>query len=145
MVFSPPRGTVGPSLSRGERAAIAGEMVEGASPRLIYRQGTFSNEAMGWEGNFVKGRQWATENPLTTPNYAEVYGLPSENTGTPDWVVGAKVEDDYTTRPAPASHNNPANVGNAIEVLPQNPDTVVLDWFYMPDKPKRPYGTERTD
>jgi hypothetical protein len=97
----------------------------------VFRQGTFADEAIGWEGNYVKGKYWATDNPLTTPGYAKKYGLPAENTGKPDWVVGGKVQGNYTTRPAPPSHNNPVNTGGATEVL--NPENVQLDWFHMPD------------
>lgn len=102
-------------------------------PATVFRQGTFADEAIGWEGNFVKGKQWATDNPLTTPNYAQKYGLPAENTGKPDWIVGGRTTGPYTTRPAPPSHNNPLNTGGATEVLPQNPSDVRLDWFHMPD------------
>jgi hypothetical protein len=99
----------------------------------VFRQGTFADEALGWEGNYVKGRQWATDNPLTTPNYAQKYGLPAENTGKPDWIVGGRTQGPFTTRPAPGSHNNPLNTGGATEVLPQNPNDVRLGWFHMPD------------
>lgn len=57
----------------------------------VYRQGTFADEATDWSGNYVKGKQWATENPLTTPDYAKKYGLPAENTGR-DWVVSGRVQ-----------------------------------------------------
>ncbi|MGQ0595513.1 MAG: RHS repeat domain-containing protein [Gammaproteobacteria bacterium] len=99
----------------------------------VYRQGTFADETVGWEGNFVKGKQWANDNPLTTPDYAKKYGLPAENTGKPDWVVKGRVKGNSTTRPAPASHNSPANTGGGTEVLPAKPDDVTLDWFHMPD------------
>jgi hypothetical protein len=99
----------------------------------VFRQGTFANEATGWEGNYVKGRHWATDNPVTTPNYAQRYGLPAENTSKPDWIVGARVQGPYTTRPAPQSFNNPLNTGGATEVVPRNPNNVRLDWFHMPD------------
>ena len=100
----------------------------------VFRQGTFADEAIGWEGNFIKGKQWATDNPLTTPNYAQKYGLPAENTAKPDWIVGGRIQSgQLTTRPAPASHNNPFNTGGATEVLPNNPNNVQLDWFHMPD------------
>jgi RHS repeat-associated protein len=100
----------------------------------VFRQGTFADEAIGWEGNFIKGKQWATDNPLTTPNYAQKYGLPAENTAKPDWIVGGRIQNgQLTTRPAPASHNNPFNTGGATEVLPNNPNNVQLDWFHMPD------------
>ena len=100
----------------------------------VYRQGTFADEAVGWEGNYIKGQQWAAENPLTTPNYAQKYGLPAENSATPDWIVGGKVDGPYTTRPTPASHNSLLNTGGGNEILPQNPNNVKLDWFHMPDK-----------
>ena len=100
----------------------------------VYRQGTFSDESIGWKGNYVKGRQWAKENPITTKNYPKKYGLPAENTGKPDWVVGGTTKGPYTTRPAPASHNIPANSGGGLEILPKTFDDVMLDWFHMPDK-----------
>lgn len=99
----------------------------------VFRQGTFADPATAWKGNYVKGPQWATDNPLTTPNFAQKYGLPAQNTGRPDWVVGGRVQGPYTTRPAPSSHNNPLNTGGATEVLPGNPNNVRLDWFHMPD------------
>ncbi len=99
----------------------------------VFRQGTFADETLGWAGNYVKGLQWASDNPLTTPDYAKKYGLPAENTGNPDWIVGGRIQGPYTTRPAPPSHNNPGNTGGAPEVLPQNPNDVSLDWFHMPD------------
>ena len=98
----------------------------------VFRQGTFADESIGWEGNYVKGQQWATDNPLTTPNYAQKYGLPAQNTVNPDWVVSGQVQGPYTTRPAPPSFNNPLNTGGATEILPQNPNNVQLNWFHMP-------------
>jgi hypothetical protein len=99
----------------------------------VFRRGTFEKEAIGWKGSHVKGREWATDNPLTTPNYAQRYGLPAENTGKPDWIVGGRVRGPYTTRPAPESYNNPLNTGGGTEVLPNNPNNVRLEWFHMPD------------
>jgi len=99
----------------------------------VFRQGTFEDKEMGWTGNTVKGSEWATDNPLATPNYPQKYGLPAENSGNPDWVVSGQMKGPYTTRSAPPSHNNPANTGGATEVVPKNPDDVALDWFYMPD------------
>jgi len=107
--------------------------VAAKSTPTVFRQGTFADPATDWKGNYVKGQQWATDNPLTTPNYAQKYGLPAQNTAKPDWVVGGRVQGPYTTRPAPPSHNNPLNTGGATEVLPGNPNNVRLDWFHMPD------------
>ncbi len=116
-------------------AAVKGEVKAASkSAPAVYRQGTFADAKNGWGGNYVKGRQWASDNPLITPEYAKKYGLPAENTGTPDWVAGGRIRGEYSTRPAPASHNYPDNSGGAIEVLPANPGRVRLDWFHMPDK-----------
>ncbi|MFH0344658.1 MAG: RHS repeat domain-containing protein [Chromatiales bacterium] len=125
---APPRTTGnGVAEAVGNTAKAAHKDLE------VYRQGTFANEALGWEGNFVKGKQWANNNPLAIPDYAKKYGLPAENTGKPDWIAKARVQGDYRTRPAPASHNNPANSGGGMEILPNNPDNVRLDWFHMSD------------
>ncbi|MBM3610443.1 MAG: RHS repeat-associated core domain-containing protein [Alphaproteobacteria bacterium] len=98
----------------------------------VFRQGTFADESVGWKGNLIKGKQWSAENPLTTPNYAKKYGLPEENTGNPDWIVGGRIQGGYTTRQAPPSHNNPVNTGGGKEILPNNPNDVFLDFFHMP-------------
>jgi hypothetical protein len=86
--------------------------------RDVYRQGTFADETVGWEGNFVKGKQWANDNPLTTLDYAKKYGLPAENTGKLNLIVKGRVKGDFTTRPPPASHNNPANTVVALKCCP---------------------------
>jgi RHS repeat-associated protein len=121
-------------LGELQKLKFAGNLgkMEGKSV-AVFRQGTFADEALGWEGNYVKGRQWATDNPLTTPDYAKNYGLPKENTSKPDWVVGGHTAGAYSTRPAPPSHNNPINTGGATEVLPGDPDNIRLHWFHMPD------------
>jgi len=116
-----------------KNAGNAAEAIGDAAKAEVYRQGTFANEAVGWEGNFVKGKQWANDNPSATPGYAKKYGLPAENTGKPDWIAKGRIQGDYRTRPAPASHNNPANSGGGMEILPSNPDNVRLDWFHMTD------------
>ena len=100
---------------------------------IVFRQGKFADDAVGRQGNIIKGRQWATDNPLSTPGYAQRYGLPAENTGRPDWVVSGRVQGPYTLRPAPPSYNNPLNRGGATELVPRNPNSVRLDWFHMPD------------
>jgi hypothetical protein len=101
--------------------------------RVVYRQGTFADTATGWKGNYIKGRQWASDNPLTTPNYSKKYGLPAENTGKPDWVAKGRTTGPHSTRAAPASHNNPANSGGGEEIVPFESRDVELDWFHMPD------------
>ena len=108
------------------------DKIEDVVPTPVFRQGTFADEAIDWKGNYLKGKQWAGENPLTTPNYAQRYGLPAENT-TPDWVAGGETTGPYRIQPAPPSHNSPINTGGGPEILPDNPDSVRLDWFHMPD------------
>lgn len=111
----------------------AGSVADATKSATVYRQGTFADDAIGWQGNYVKGKQWANDNPLTTPDYAKKYGLPAENTGKPDWVIKGRVNGPYSTRPAPGSHNNPANTGGGREIIPDDPSGVRLDWFHMPD------------
>lgn len=139
------QGELGEALTRGLAAAGGHALGKGmqalkgadesleAAGATVYRQGTFADESIGWKGNHIKGRQWATDNPLTTPDFAQKYGLPAENTGTPDWVVGGRTQGPYTTRPAPPSHNNPRNAGGGTEILPRNPNDIQIDWFHMPD------------
>jgi RHS repeat-associated protein len=121
------RAVLGPM----ERAVTSNDVVKATA--YVFRQGTFADEAVGWEGNLIKGQHWSQENPLTTPNYAQKYGLPAENTGKPDWIIGGRIKGSYTTRPAPPSHNNPLNVGEGTEIIPNNPNDVMLDFFHMPD------------
>jgi RHS repeat-associated protein len=125
------KGGIRKGVSAGAKAEAKSALKSGPT---VYRQGTFADPKVGWEGNFVKGRQWASDNPLSTPGYAKKYGLPAENSATPDWVVGGRVQGEYATRPAPASHNCPGNSGGAVEILPSSPSRVRLDWFHMPDK-----------
>ncbi len=123
------------AINLGASKKIFGFIKGGVSKKgpTAFRQGTFADEAKDWGGNCVKGKQWAADNPLTTKGYAKKYGLPAENTGKPDWVVKRRVEGNYTTRPAPASHNNPANTGGGTEIIPGNSNDVRLEWFHMPD------------
>lgn len=93
----------------------------------LYRRGTFAGNSN------VKGEQWAPENPLSTPDYSQKYGLPLENSGNPDWVVKGHIVGEYGQGPAPRSYNNPTNMGGATEIRINNPDDVQLDWFHMPD------------
>jgi len=90
----------------------------------IFRQGTFSDETYNWGGNYIKGKQWAADNPLITKDYARKYGLPYENTGKPDWIVKGNIDMNYQMRPAPASHNNPTNKGGGIKIIPDNPNKI---------------------
>jgi len=128
------KGALGKGARETAEAAVETITEGSTSGTKVFRQGTFPDETMGWQGNKVKGTEWAAENPLTTPDYAKKYGLPAENTGKPDWVAGGTTTEPYTTRPAPPSHNNPLNTGGGTEILPDNPDSgVSLDWFSMPE------------
>lgn len=98
-----------------------------------YRRGTFSDEAKKWQGNYVKGQYWAADNPLTTPDYAKKYGLPAANSGAPDWVAGGRIVGPYKTQPSAASRDMPGNTGGGTEIFVEDPASVMLDWFYMPD------------
>ena len=124
------------SLGSGLRALeMSVANVSASEGLLAYRQGTFANESVGWKGNYVKGQQWSAENPIVTPNYAQKYGLPAENSTIPDWIVGGRLNNgSYTTRISPASHNSPVNTGGGIEILPKTPSNVEIEWFHMPDK-----------
>jgi hypothetical protein len=99
---------------------------------VVYRRGTLPNPQVGWEGNFVKGKCWAPENPLSTPDYAVKYGLPAENS-KPEWVVGGRVNGPFIRRPSPPAYNQPDNVGGGTEIFTPDPNVVDLDWFHMPD------------
>lgn len=121
-------------LRRKEKERLDKEKNNDTKGITAYRRGTFSDDSVNWPGNEIKGKQWAGENPITSKEYAKKYGLPAENTGNPDWVVKGRANREYSTRQAPASHNNQDNTGGGTEILPKNPEDVKLDWFHMPDK-----------
>lgn len=56
-----------------------------------------------------------------------------ENSCKPDWVVKGRIAGEYGQGTAPQSYNNPSNTGGAIEIRPNNPEDVQLEWFYMLD------------
>jgi len=86
----------------------------------LYRGGTFGRS------NVTDAQFWATENPLN-PGYANKYGIDFSKI---DYIIGGKQipGTPYITRPAPALGNN---VGGGIEIV-NNPNSVKLDFFYMP-------------
>jgi RHS repeat-associated protein len=102
----------------------------GNAEKKLYRQGTFPNKALGWKGNQPKGQQWAPEHPLTTPGFAQKYGLPANNSGKPDWIVGGTTKGPYTVQKAPGSYDNPVNKGGGDEFIPSD---IHVNWFHMPD------------
>lgn len=86
----------------------------------LYRGGTFGRS------NVTDAQFWATENPLN-PGYANKYGVDFSNI---DYVIGGKQipGTPYITRSAPPLGNN---AGGGIEIV-NNPNSVILDFFYMP-------------
>ncbi|HWE03566.1 MAG TPA: hypothetical protein VG326_14265 [Tepidisphaeraceae bacterium] len=97
----------------------------------LYRRGTFADPARGWDGNFVKGSDWATVNPLLTPNYEQDYGLPAGNSGSPNWIAGGTINPNPNCvgfGPAAPSGSNP---GGADE-FNLAPTDLTLNWFHMP-------------
>ena len=80
---------------RDERSSFALRSVE---PLSRFLGAVTPDKAIGWEANFVRGKQSAT-----TPDYARKYGLPAANTVKPDWIVGGRIRNgEFTTRSAPA-------------------------------------------
>jgi len=101
----------------------------------MYRRGMFPPEdpADPFPGNEPLGKQWAPEDPLTTPDFPKKYGLPLRNSGfPPDWVVQATPGGPCDTGPAEPSWDNPENTGGAQELRPQDPSKIRFNWFHMP-------------
>jgi hypothetical protein len=99
----------GPAVQADSAAALAAraEVEKGAT---LYRVGT-----MG-KSEAAEAQFWTTENPLTTPGYAEKYGIPAENIAKADFFETATLKPGakFVTRPAPGVG---ANQGGAIEVV----------------------------
>ena len=85
----------------------------------LYKAGTFGRS------NAADSQFWASENPLTTPGYANKYGVDFSKV---DYIIGGKIKGPYITRPAPGLGKN---AGGALEVV-TDPFGVELDFFYMP-------------
>ncbi|MEN6411622.1 MAG: hypothetical protein ABFC84_02525 [Veillonellales bacterium] len=85
----------------------------------LYKAGTFGRS------NAADSQFWATENPLTTPGYANKYGVDFSKV---DYIIGGKIKKPYITRSAPGLGEN---AGGALEVV-TDPFGVELDFFYMP-------------
>jgi len=66
---------------------------------------------------------------LTTLNYASKYGIASGSKF--DFVIGGRLGSgaNFISRSAPAFGSN---LGGAPEIV-VNPNSVILDYFYMPD------------
>lgn len=64
----------------------------------------------------VEAQFWATESGLTTPNYANKYGIPQINVSNADFLeIGQiKLNTPFITRPAPAVGTN---IGGGIEAV----------------------------
>lgn len=120
------------AATRGFRSLKSLRHVKCPRPPLVYRRGTLPNPDTKWEGNYIKGKCWALEHPLTTPDFEKKYGLPAEN-AKPEWVVEGRVKGRFLTRPSPPGYNKPENTGGALEIYTEDPNSVILDWFHMPD------------
>ena len=86
----------------------------------LYRGGTFGRS------NVTDAQFWAAESPLN-PGYANKYGVDFNKI---DYIIGGKQisGSPYITRPAPSLGNNS---GGGLEIV-NNPNSVRLDFFYMP-------------
>ena len=87
---------------------------------MLYRGGTIGRSET------TIAQFWATENPLTTPDYANKYGVDFTKL---DYIVMGKLKPGATvvTRPAVRLRNN---MGGAIEVITE-PGSVEFEYFYM--------------
>jgi RHS repeat-associated protein len=111
-----PRGPLFQSDS--PEALAAREVVSEGAP--LFKIGTM-DESFTNEAQF-----WSLENPLTTPNYAQNYGLPGSK--PPNFVQSGflKPGQGFITKPADAIGQNS---GGAIEVV-TNPCAVRICYFH---------------
>jgi hypothetical protein len=99
----------GPALQSGDAKAVeaAGKINEGAP---VYRIGTVG------KSETAEAQFWSLENPLTTPNYAEKYGIPQKNIDNANFIERGTVTPGvpFVTRPAPGVGKNG---GGEIEIV----------------------------
>jgi RHS repeat-associated protein len=88
----------------------------------IYRVGTLGNNA-GPEAQF-----WAFDNPLTTQNYVNNMGLPTNNPESLNFLIIGRLRPgtNFITRPAVRIGENHGGVTEVI--VP--PDSVIIDGFF---------------
>ena len=99
----------GPAFQSYTPAALSaiGQVQQGAT---LFRIGTLG-QSQAAEAQF-----WSLQNPLTTPNYPGLYGIPPENVTNANFVETAILQpgSPFITRPAPAVGTNPRG---GIEVV----------------------------
>jgi hypothetical protein len=78
---------------------------------ILYRIGTRGINMTGDQAQF-----WSLRNPLSTPGYAAMHGVPSSGMAKPDFIEMAvlKNEINFITRASPPYGTNP---GGAVEVV----------------------------
>jgi RHS repeat-associated protein len=104
----------------GAEARATLEYAEQGGP--LYRQGSFDIQET------ANAQFWSTNNPATTPGYANMVGMNGGSSA--DWIMGGSLKDGAmaVTRAAPG---HAGNLGGAIEVV-TNPGGVGNLWFHMP-------------
>lgn len=99
----------GPAFQSNAPAALnaINEVQQGA---MLYRLGTLG------QSQTAEAQFWSLQNPLTTPNYAGLYGIPPENVANANFIETAvlKPETPFITRSAPPVGTNP---GGGVEVV----------------------------
>ncbi|MDK4724047.1 hypothetical protein PH552_32335 [Rhizobium sp. CNPSo 3968] len=99
----------GPAFQSNSPAALDAikQVQQGAT---LYRIGTLG-QSQAAEAQF-----WSLQNPLTTPNYPSLYGIPPENVTNANFVETAIIQPgtQFITRAAPAVGTN---LGGGIEVV----------------------------
>lgn len=92
----------GPALQSSSPAALnaISQVQQGAT---LFRIGTLG-QSQAAEAQF-----WSLQNPLTTPNYPGLYGIPPENVTNANFVETATLTPGtpFITRPAPPVGTNP--------------------------------------
>ena len=114
------RGGVALQANTAEALALREQVAAG---QQVYKAGNFPRSAAA-ESQF-----FSTQNPLT-PGYANRVGAANLGAGTPDFIMGGRVQPGgpFITRAAPAVGQN---LGGALEVVTP-PGGVQFDFFYMP-------------
>jgi hypothetical protein len=78
----------------------------------------------------ASGQFWSLKNPLTTPNYSKIHGLPSEGQGY-RWIMGGRLKPGTPSVTGTSQGIGP-NPGGAMEVVTP-PGAVRIQFFHMPD------------
>lgn len=93
--------------------------------QTIYKWGTLGRSAV------TESQFWSLENPLTTPNYASLYGMPPQNIiGNDSFIIAGTLKPGscFVTRYAPGVGTN---IEGGIEIVTPGL-SVDLIYFVMP-------------